>query len=115
MNIIDFLITPALANTPAPQGGGMMQIVMFVSIIAIFYFMLIRPQSKRAKEHRKMLIALQRGDEVVTNGGVVGKISQVADDFVTLKVSDNVDVLLQKHAVAALLPKGTIQVVSNQK
>lgn len=108
--VLDLVISPAFANVPVPQaGGGMMQIVLFLAILAVFYFLLIRPQSKRAKEHRKMVSALSRGDEVVTTGGMVGKIVQVSDDFVTLKISENVEVLLQKQAVGVLLPKGTLQ------
>lgn len=93
----------------AQQGSPMSSIIMLVIFGLIFYFMLIRPQSKRAKEHKSMVEALQKGDEVVTNGGVAGKISKVSDNFITLTIADNVDINVQKHAVAATLPKGTLK------
>jgi len=91
------------------QGSAMSSIFMLVVFGLIFYFMLIRPQSKRAKEHKNMVEALQKGDEVVTNGGILGKITKVGESFVTIKVSDNVNINVQKHAVSSALPKGTIK------
>jgi preprotein translocase subunit YajC len=106
---MDFLIEPAWAQTAAPQGGGMMQIGFLVAIFALFYFMLIRPQTRRAKEHREMVAKLAPGDEVVTNGGMLGRISEVGDSFVTLQVSSGVAVQVQKFQVAQLMPKGTFK------
>lgn len=108
--LINFLISPAYADSAAtPPGGATAQFIMLIAFGLIFYFLLWRPQSKRAKEHRKMVSELQRGDEVVTSGGILAKIAQVNDDHLVLKVSDNVDVRIQKHAVSVVLPKGTLQ------
>jgi len=97
------------ATAGAGQASPMSSIFMLVIFGLIFYFMLIRPQSKRAKEHKGMVEALQKGDEVVTNGGLVGKITKVGESFVTLTVADNVEINVQKHAVSTALPKGTIK------
>ncbi|HET9701141.1 MAG TPA: preprotein translocase subunit YajC [Burkholderiales bacterium] len=83
--------------------------LMMVLIFVVFYFLMIRPQVKRAKEHKKMVDALQKGDEVVTAGGEVGRVVKVADAYVTLEIAENVSILLQKTAVQTLLPKGTIK------
>src|SRR5262245_26542014 len=106
---MDFFITPAWAQTAAPQGGGMMQIGILVAIFALFYFMLIRPQTKRAKEHREMVAKLSAGDEVVTNGGVLGRISEVGEHFITLEVAPRVTIQVQRFQVAQLMPKGTFK------
>ena len=87
----------------------MFQILMLVGFIAIFYFLLWRPQQKRAKEHRNLIDNLAKGDEVATSGGVMGRITKVADDVVTMEIADGVQVLVQKPAVAMLLPKGTLK------
>lgn len=101
---------PAAAG--APQGSGLMSMVwMLGAFIIIFYFLLIRPQSKRAKEQRKLLDSLQKGDEVVTAAGLLGKIVKVQDDFVVINVAENVDLTFQKNAIAMTLPKGTIKSV----
>ena len=102
----DVIAAEAGAGT---QGSAMSSIIMLVVFGLIFYFMLIRPQSKRAKEHKGMIEAIQKGDEVVTNGGVLGKITKVAENFITIKVAENVEINVQKHAIAATLPKGTIK------
>ena len=78
-------------------------------VVAIFYFLLIRPQNKRRKEHQSLISALNKGDEIVTAGGIVGKINKVEEDFVILQVSNEVEMRLQKTAVGATLPKGTIK------
>lgn len=112
--IIDFFIKTAeaaAASQPAAPGGGgaLGQILMLLMFVAIFYFMLWRPQRKRTKDHQQMLGNLQKGDEVITSGGLLGKVSEMQDDFILLNISDNVDVRLQKHAVSAVLPKGTLK------
>jgi preprotein translocase subunit YajC len=84
-------------------------ILMMGLFFVIFYFMLIRPQSKRAKEHRAMLAALAAGDEVVTSGGILGRVVEVGDNFVTIEVADGVQLKVQKGQVAALMPKGTVK------
>jgi preprotein translocase subunit YajC len=84
-------------------------ILMMGLFFVIFYFMLIRPQSKRAKEHRAMLAALATGDEVVTSGGILGRVVEVGDNFITLEVADGVQLKVQKGQVATLMPKGTVK------
>ena len=106
---MDFLIASAYAQDAAPAGGGLMGFLPLILIFVVFYFMLIRPQMKRAKEHRRLVSALEKGDEVVTNGGLLGKITNVSDSFVTLELADNVEIKLQRHAVASVMPKGTIK------
>lgn len=108
-----FFISDALAAAPAPgQSGesGIMSIVLLVGFVLIFYFLLWRPQSKRAKEQRNLLASLAVGDEVVTSGGLIGKINKVSDDdILTLAIADNVEVKVQKAAIVASLPKGSIK------
>ena len=104
---MDFLIANAYAQDAAPKSGlaGFLPLIL---IFVVFYFMLIRPQMKRAKEHRKMVSELSKGDEVVTNGGLLGKITDISDSFVTLQLADNVTIKLQRQAVASVMPKGTM-------
>jgi preprotein translocase subunit YajC len=78
-------------------------------LFAVFYFMLIRPQMKRAKEQRAMIGGLAKGDEVVTNGGIAGRIDELGDSFVTLEIATNVKIKLQKSAITLVLPKGTLK------
>ena len=93
-----------------PQGpSAMVQILFFGGFILIFYFLMWRPQSKRAKEHRNLVAELSKGDEIVTNGGIAGKITKVTDEFVVVDVAQNVEIKIQKHAVASALPKGTLK------
>jgi preprotein translocase subunit YajC len=102
-----FFISDAYA-----QGGGSApygDIMFLVLLFAVFYFLLIRPQQKRAKEHKKMVEAVAKGDEVVTNGGVLGKIIDVGDTFLTVNIAEGVDVKLQRSSVSATVPKGTIK------
>jgi len=105
---MDFFIASAYAQDAAPQ-GGLLSFLPLIVIFVVFYFLLIRPQTKRAKEHRQLVEKLAVGDEVVTNGGLLGKITQVGDSFVTLELTDNVRIKLQKHAVASVVPKGTMK------
>jgi len=84
-----------------------MQFLPLVLIFVVFYFLLIRPQTKRAKEHKKMVAGLSKGDEVVTNGGLLGRITEVGENFVQVKVAENVELKVQRQAVANLMPKGT--------
>ena len=105
---MSFFISDALAAAaPAQQPDPIMQFLPLLLIFVVFYFLLIRPQTKRAKEHKAMVGALAKGDEVVTNGGLLGRISQVDENFVTLKIADNVEVKVQRQAIANLMPKGT--------
>jgi preprotein translocase subunit YajC len=80
-----------------------------VLLLVVFYFLLIRPQSKRAKEHRAMVAALAAGDEVATNGGILGKVVEVGEQFLTVEIADGVRVKVQRHTVATVLPKGTLK------
>ncbi|MCP5161721.1 MAG: preprotein translocase subunit YajC [Hahellaceae bacterium] len=97
----------APAQPEAP--GAIMQMVFFGGFIVLFYFLLWRPQSKRAKEHKELVSGLSKGDEVLTNGGVLGKILRVKDDFVALEIADGVEIKVQKVAISATLPKGTLK------
>lgn len=106
---MDFLISPAYAQAGAPPGGGLLTFLPLVLMLVVLYFLMIRPQQKRMKEHREMLGALKKGDEVVSNGGLAGTVTNVGDAFVTIRVSDDVEVKVQKQAVAALLPSGTLK------
>ncbi len=106
---MDFLIASAYAQDAAPQGGGLMSFLPLIIIFVIFYFLLIRPQMKRAKEHRALVANLAKGDEIVTNGGLLGRITNVGDTFVTVELADNVVVKLQKQAVSSVMPKGTVK------
>lgn len=108
---MDFLISSAYAQAApaAAAANPLMQFLPLIIIFGIFYFMLIRPQMKRAKDARAMVAALAKGDEVLTNGGMLGRIEDISDSFVTIEIADKVSVKLQKSAVTAVLPKGTIK------
>ncbi len=93
----------------APATNDLMSFLPLVVIFVLFFFMIIRPQMKQAKEQRNMIAALQKGDEVVTSGGIVGKISKVTDAFVTLEIAANTEITVQKQAIQSALPKGTIK------
>ena len=109
---MSFFITDAMAEgAPAAQGDPVSSLIFFGGMLVIFYFLLIRPQQKKAKEHRNMVSALAKGDEIVTSGGMLGKISAVGEEYVTVELGDNLSVKLQKQAVMTVLPKGTIKAV----
>jgi preprotein translocase subunit YajC len=109
---MNVLISAAWAQA-APGGaggGGQFQFALVMAaFIALFYFMLIRPQQKRAKEHQALVSKLAAGDEVVTNGGLLGRVTEVGDTFVTLEIADGVRVKVQKVQIAQLMPKGTLK------
>ena len=110
---MDFLIPMAHA-ADAPAGPSpLANIGMLVVFIAIFYFLLWRPQQKRAKEHRELVAALGKGDEIVTGGGLAGVVTKVSDDYVMVEVSTGNEVIVQRQAVATTLPKGTLKDVRN--
>ena len=115
MNLLDLLIAPAYAQTagqPASGGlfgGGLGGLLFPVALIVIMYFLMIRPQMKRQKEHRAMLDKLSKGDEVLTNGGIAGVVTDIGENFITVEVADNVRMRFQKGAVANVLPKGTLK------
>ncbi len=111
-----FISTVQAAAETAPatsSSSGIDTIVMMVLFAVVFYFLLIRPQSKRAKEHKSMIESIQKGDEVVTNGGIIGKVSKITDGFMILNVAQGVEMKFQKHAVTASLPKGTIKEINS--
>ena len=108
------MISSAFAQA-APGGGdgGMMNILFIVLMFVIIYFLMIRPQMKRAKEHRTMLDALQKGDEVITAGGVLGRVSKMGEAYVTIEIAANTEVSVQKAAVQTVLPKGTLKSIQS--
>ena len=112
---MSFLIPAAFAADAAPAAGAPagtgFEWVFLVGFLVIFYLMIWRPQAKRAKEQKHLLGGLQKGDEVVTSGGIAGKIVKVSDDFVVIEVSDTVELKIQKMAIAATLPKGTLKAI----
>jgi preprotein translocase subunit YajC len=105
------LISNAFAQaTPAAQGGlDFFSLLPLILMFVLLYFLMIRPQTKRAKEHRNMLAGLQKGDEVVTAGGVLGKVTKVGDNYVSVEIAPNVEVQVQKPSITTLLPKGTLK------
>jgi preprotein translocase subunit YajC len=111
MNLLDLLIPVAHAQSApaAPPDGGMIQIAMIVGVGLIFYFMMIRPQMKRQKEHRDLLAKLQKGDEVITSGGLAGRVAEIGDSFITLEVADGVHMKFQRIAIAMVLPRGSLK------
>ncbi len=108
--MIDFLIGAAQAadGVQPTTEQNMMSILMLVVLFAVFYFLLIRPQQKRVKEHKAMTETLKKGDEVVTFGGVLGRVTELGDAFIDVEVSNNVIVKVQKQSIASVMPKGTI-------
>jgi preprotein translocase subunit YajC len=99
----------AQAAGGASPGGGFAPLLMMVVFIVIFYFLLIRPQQRKAKEHHAMIAKLATGDEVVTSGGILGKVTEVGDTFVTVEIADGVRVKVQKFQISSLVPKGTLK------
>ncbi len=106
------LISPAWAQAPAAaQGGGIESILLIVVMFGVMYFLMIRPQMKRAKEHKTMVEGLQKGDEVITAGGILGRISKVDDQYVTVAIAAGVEIQAQRAAIQTVLPKGTIKTI----
>ena len=106
--MLDFFINSAWA-AEAPQQGGIISLLPLFILFAVFWFFLIRPQMKQAKEHKKMVGTLAKGDEVVTTGGLLGKIKEVGDNFIVLEIAKEIQGKVQKHSVSATMPKGTIK------
>jgi len=103
------LISPAWAQGVGGGAGGFESLILIVLMFGVLYFLMIRPQMKRAKEHKTMIEALQKGDEVVTTGGILGRVTRINENYVTLDVSSNVEIQVQRPAVQLVLPKGTIK------
>lgn len=97
------------AGQAADPTGGLMQFLPIILMFVVLWFLMIRPQMKKAKEHKAMVDALQKGDEVVTQGGMVGRVSKVGDAYVHLEIAPNTEVVVQKPAIGVLLPKGTLK------
>lgn len=109
---MDWLISTASAQAQgAGQPNALMQFLPLVLIFVVFYFLLIRPQSKRAKEHSAMVAALEVGAEVATSGGILGKVVALADQYITLEIAEGVNVKVQRQTVSQILPKGTLKSV----
>ena len=108
---MSFFISDALAEAgaAAEQPDILASLILPIGLVVLFYFFLIRPQSKRQKEQRQMIADLQKGEEVITSGGILGKITKINDDFIILEIADNVTLRIQKNAVQTLMPKGTIK------
>jgi preprotein translocase subunit YajC len=105
------LISQAYAQT-APAGAGGMDIMSLLPLILMFvllYFLLLRPQMRRAKEQKQMIASLTKGDEVITGGGVLGRVTKVSDSYVSVEIAPNVEITVQKSSVQTLLPKGTLK------
>ncbi len=114
---MSFFIPEAAAQAATqgpPANAGMIQFVMLIGIFVLFYFIAIRPQRKRQKEHESMVSALKKGDEVVMSSGMLGKVTGLDDPYTTIKVADNVELKFQKAAVHAVLPKGTLKSIADQ-
>ena len=111
---MSFFISDAFAQGtgPSTQTAGVVNIVMLMVFVGLLYFLLLRPQIKRAKQHKQMVEALSKGDEVVSSGGLLGKITQVEESFVIIEVAKGIEVRLQKGSVASVLPKGTYKPVN---
>ena len=106
-----FISTAHAASAPASAGGGMEMIIMLAVFGWVFYFMIYRPQAKRVKDHKSLMSAISKGDEVLTQGGIVGKVVKVSDekDFIVVSIAEGTEVTVQKGAINAVLPKGTMK------
>lgn len=109
MSLLDFILSPAYAQAAPAAPNPLFQFAPLIILIVIFYFMLIRPQMKRTKEHRQMLAALAKGDEAVTSGGIAGKVTNIGENYIALEVTDGVSIKIQKSAITSVLPKGTLK------
>lgn len=107
---MSFFISDAMAQAaPAQQSDPIMSFLPLIILFVIFYFLLIRPQQKKAKEHTALVSGLQKGDEVVTSGGILGKITEAGENYVTVNIAENTDIKIQRQAVSTVLPKGTLK------
>ena len=103
------LISPAYAQSVIGGGDGLIGFLPIILMFVLLYFLMIRPQMKRAKEAKQMIEALQKGDEVVTAGGVVGRIAKLGDQYMILEIAPNTEITVQRGAVQTLMPKGTLK------
>lgn len=111
MSLLDtiFPVANAQVTGAAAAGPGLSGLLIWVPLIVIMYFLMFRPQMKRAKEHKAMLGKLSRGDEVLTTGGLAGVVSEIGDNFISVEIADGVRVRMQRTAIANILPKGTLK------
>ena len=111
MSLLDLFISPAAAAVAAPgtAPSPYPSIIMMLALFGIMYFLMIRPQMKRSKEHRELISKLSKGDEVITNGGIAGRVDDIGENFVSVEIADGVKVKLQRAAIVAVLPKGTLK------
>ena len=118
MNLLEniglFSVAHAAPAAGAPPNAGLINLIMIGVLIAFFYLLIWRPQSKRRKEHAALMGSLGKGDEVVSAGGIVGTITKVEDDFVKIKLAQNVEIRLQKSAIGGTLPKGTLKSLDSE-
>ena len=112
---MSFFISDAWAQAAPAQEPGFAGLIFPIAILIFFYFLFIRPQQKRSKEHKRMVGTLKRGTEVVTNGGLLGKVVDLDENFVELEVGENVHVQVQRQAIASLMPKGTYKTLQKKK
>ena len=103
------LISPAWAQGAPGVGGGFESLLLIVMMFGVLYFLMIRPQMKRTKEHKLMIDALQKGDEVIAAGGVLGRVTRLSEGYVTLEIANDVEIQVQRPAVQLVLPKGTLK------
>ncbi len=113
MFLIDSAMAAPAAGTAAQSGGGMSSIVFLVVLLAVGYLFLLRPQMKRQKDQRNLIASVAVGDEVVTLGGMLGKVIKMEDQFFNLQIAENTVVRIQRQAVSTVLPKGTVKSISN--
>ncbi len=109
---MSFFVSDAVASSGVSAGAqsdGTFSLILFAVIFVLFYLMLIRPQNKRAKEHRQLVSKLQKGDEIVTSGGMLAKVSGIEDQFIKVMITEGIEICLQRNAVTTVLPKGTMK------
>ena len=112
MSLLDFLIAPAHAQAAAGAAAApnpWLQLIPLILLFVVFWFLMIRPQMKRQKEHRQMVEKLAKGDEIVTSGGIAGRIEEVGETFLTVEIAEGTKIRLQKGAINAVLPKGSLK------
>ena len=110
ISLSNLLISNAYAEGAAPAaGGGIADFLPLIALLAVFYFLVLRPQQKRAKEQKAMLEALNKGDEVLTTGGIMGRVTKIGDTYTSIEIADNVVIQVQKETIQSVLPKGTIR------
>ncbi|NOT12067.1 MAG: preprotein translocase subunit YajC [Methylococcaceae bacterium] len=109
-----FISDAAAAAAPAMQQPGMEGMIFPVAILVFFYFLFLRPQAKRTKEKKQMIAALAKGSEVVTSGGILGKVADLDDNFVKLEISDNTFIQVQRHSIESMMPKGTYKAITKK-